>query len=295
MSLLVLDLVFRAKITGRIKHALIGVANYADDEGYCFPKISTVAADVGCTRFTIKRAFKEAVQNGLLSRSERKRPDGSRTTDGYQINLDALRAVARPDEKAGDQQIAAKGGQQIATEGGQQIDTHPPQQNDADGPQQIGGDIEPSLEPPDYPSGEPSLNHRAIALTTTFDQEFEKAFWPLYPNKVGKPKTEISFVKARKAGTAFNVIMDGLERYARKDDYRQWCNPATWLNQERWNDEPATAPKSENPTMKGLRNQYNRLFGEGGKHGGHGNVVGRGSIVEALDAIPSGIELAPPP
>jgi hypothetical protein len=165
MSVLVLDLVFRAQIMGREKHALIGLANYADDNGYCFPFIATVAADVGYTRYTIKRGLKDAEQNGRLTRNARHKPDGFRTSDGYQINLDALRALARPDEKSGGQQFATDGGQQSATHGGEQFATHGPQQsatdrghqNGGDGEQQFAADKEPSSEPSSEPSPKPSM------------------------------------------------------------------------------------------------------------------------------------------
>jgi hypothetical protein len=40
--------------------------------------------------------------------------------------------------------------------------------------------------------------------------------------------------------TSFDVLMTGLARYkADKPVARPWLNPATWLNQERWNDVPS--------------------------------------------------------
>src|SRR5690606_20361366 len=63
-------------------------------------------------------------------------------------------------------------------------------------------------------------------------------FWFRYPNKVGKPAASKAFARAVKR-TPLPEIMAGLERYAAKTDDRPWCNPATWLNQDRWADEPA--------------------------------------------------------
>ncbi|MDX3926758.1 MAG: hypothetical protein QHC90_13265 [Shinella sp.] len=66
-------------------------------------------------------------------------------------------------------------------------------------------------------------------------------FWSAYPHKVGKPVAEKSFIKAlRRADLA--TIMAGLEAYVAKTDDRPWCNPSTWLNQDRWNDAPSTPP-----------------------------------------------------
>lgn len=73
-----------------------------------------------------------------------------------------------------------------------------------------------------------------------FALEFATNFWPIYPNKVGKPKALEAFLKARKAAS-LEAIIDGLNRYiAGKPADRSWLNPTTFLNQERWADEPAT-------------------------------------------------------
>jgi len=66
------------------------------------------------------------------------------------------------------------------------------------------------------------------------------AFWAKYPNKTGKPKALAAYRSALKRATA-DEIAAGLDRYiASKPEDRQWLNPATFLNQDRWADEPAT-------------------------------------------------------
>jgi hypothetical protein len=64
-------------------------------------------------------------------------------------------------------------------------------------------------------------------------------FWAAYPNKVGKPDARLKFQKALEKAE-LPEILAGLHRYVtgRPPD-RPWCNPATWLHQERWNDQPA--------------------------------------------------------
>ena len=76
--------------------------------------------------------------------------------------------------------------------------------------------------------------------------EFE-TFWSRYPNKVGKPKAIASFAKARRVAS-LDAIMAGLDRYiASKPPDREWPNPTTFLNQERWNDQPAAPPVRAGP------------------------------------------------
>lgn len=70
-----------------------------------------------------------------------------------------------------------------------------------------------------------------------FDQ-----FWTIFPNKVGKRDAEKAFAKAVKRAS-LEAILAGVRRYAAKTDDRPWCNPATFLNQDRWGDQPAAAPQ----------------------------------------------------
>jgi hypothetical protein len=67
-------------------------------------------------------------------------------------------------------------------------------------------------------------------------------FWNAYPNKVGKSVAKKSFVKIMRTGSAtFEQIMDGLSAYKKiKPADRHWLNPATFLNQARWEDQPAS-------------------------------------------------------
>jgi hypothetical protein len=62
-------------------------------------------------------------------------------------------------------------------------------------------------------------------------------FWSAYPSKVAKGAAAKSFKKALKSASV-NEIMSGLSNYcnSRKVAEGIICNPATWLNQERWND-----------------------------------------------------------
>jgi len=85
--------------------------------------------------------------------------------------------------------------------------------------------------------------------------DFEE-FWKEVPNKISKGAAREAYCKARDKAT-HAAILAGLPGYAAyestrqkasKGDYRP-LHPATWLNQERWNDEPQQPGK---PTKSGL-------------------------------------------
>lgn len=73
----------------------------------------------------------------------------------------------------------------------------------------------------------------------TDTQEFLD-FWEAYPHKVGRAAARTKFAIAIRK-TDLPTIMAALARYkSTKPPDREWCHPTTWLNQERWADQPAT-------------------------------------------------------
>lgn len=77
--------------------------------------------------------------------------------------------------------------------------------------------------------------------TTLVMQRFTE-FWTAYPNKTGKGAAEKAWVKIRPDKALFEKIMAALERAKvseqwRRENGRYRPNPATWLNQRRWEDE----------------------------------------------------------
>lgn len=94
----------------------------------------------------------------------------------------------------------------------------------------------------------PATSRRRPAAGDTPD--FER-FWAAYPHKVGKGDARKAFERAIKkiAGpeAPIEVMIRAIQLYvATKPADRAWCNPSTWLNQERWTDEHS-APAGPGP------------------------------------------------
>ncbi len=80
-----------------------------------------------------------------------------------------------------------------------------------------------------------------------YTEEFLKV-WEAYPNKVGKDDAWKKW-KRRKDRPPLEEILAALDRYIRsKPADRAWCNPATWLNQGRW-DDGAQAPDTSSDDL----------------------------------------------
>jgi len=83
---------------------------------------------------------------------------------------------------------------------------------------------------------------------TDFDEWYQA-----YPHKVGKGAARKAYATALKK-TDHQTLIRGVEIYrGTKPPDRPWCNPATWLNQERWTDEPEP-PNVQQPSNQNRGN-----------------------------------------
>jgi len=101
---------------------------------------------------------------------------------------------------------------------------------------------------------------KPLAITSP---EFE-TWWTEYPKKVAKPAA-IKAWKGAISKTAIDVLLDSVKAYAVKNantEQTYIANPATWLNQERWNDEPEVPKMSESEWHEHLWRTPQPKFGE---------------------------------
>ena len=86
-----------------------------------------------------------------------------------------------------------------------------------------------------------SKNSTDNHISNTVVEEYFDIFWKAYPRKTGKGDARKKFAKAL-TKTSFENIMAALGKVKasaqwKKDDGQFVPYPATWLNQERWDDE----------------------------------------------------------
>ncbi len=96
------------------------------------------------------------------------------------------------------------------------------------------------------PSINPQPSSEAKASSEDARQKPFDIFWSAYPSKVGKGRARASFEIAAKrirrdGGDPLPVMLEALERAVASARWRDPTytipNPATWLNQERWEDD----------------------------------------------------------
>ncbi len=141
-------------------------------------------------------------------------------------------------------------------------------------------DIPDPPTPLSHPDKEKSPRPPKEINPTLTPHPFER-FWAAYPNKVGKADASKAFDRAIKR-TSMDVLMAGLGIYAAKSDDRPWCNPATWLNQDRWADQPVAVARG---SPQSRPNPLSDAFGQ---------MALYGETHDTPDAISNPVRYLPP-
>jgi hypothetical protein len=194
--------VLDADISDRAIRLYSILARYADnDTMQAFPSRETLAQRAYCNAKAVTKAIDELVIIGAVIKQHRKHGDS------YQSNLYTLKRVGP--------------------------NTTPPRVNPVT---RVGSDLTP-----------PRVSDDPLTITTELEplndihQQFN-SFWDVYPRKLGKGEAKAAFAKAvNKFGA--EVILQGVARFAGDPNLPavQFIpRAATWLNQERWEDEPYT-------------------------------------------------------
>jgi len=203
--------VLDADISDRAVRMYAILARYADNETLqAFPSRETLGKRAFCRLKAVTQAIDELVSIGAVIKQHRKQGDS------YQSNLYTLRRV-RPNLTL----------PRVIPDGGVGSDsTLPRVSNDS-----LTKTTE--LEPLN------DIQHLDEERQLKLQQEFN-TFWGIYPRKLGKGEAKGAFVKAVDKFGA-DVVLEGATRFASDPNLPapQFIpRAATWLNQERWDDEP---------------------------------------------------------
>lgn len=206
-------------VTATEKAVLLVLANYVGAKGATFVGQETIAKQACCSVKTVERTLAGFEELGLIRRERRHRKDGSRTSD--MVFLIGPNHPEKDDENLPDT-VSVRGSP----------NRHPVQTKQTSCPNlpdTVSGLT--TFEPLEEPLDELGSNAR--------EENFDR-FWSAYPVKKSKPTAMKAFAKAA-SKTGVDVMIEAVER---QKNWRQWRegfvpHAATWLNQERWNDEPS--------------------------------------------------------
>jgi hypothetical protein len=215
----------RSELRGTARLVLVALANRDGDDGIC-PSIDRVAKDCRMSRRAVQEAIKRAREAEELHIEPNAGPHG---TNRYWLHID-VRGCRYPrcEEDFGLCSDAGAESAPVQVSGGK---LHPNPRNERTSPP----------ESSENPSGSPRSHapQGASDPPDRLDASFGE-FWQVYPRKVGKRAARAAFERAARRASV-EEILDGARRFAADPNLpetRFIPHPTTWLNQDRWADEP---------------------------------------------------------
>lgn len=85
MSIRAINWALELPIPPTPKLVLVVIADYADDKGYAFPGVETIARRASISERTLTRVLADLEANGFIERERRHLANGNRTSDGYHL------------------------------------------------------------------------------------------------------------------------------------------------------------------------------------------------------------------
>ena len=86
MSVQALTWAFKQEITpAGLKFILVALANYASDDGYCYPSQKKLGELTGQSERAVRGHLATLERRGFIAREERRKEDGTRNSDGFYL------------------------------------------------------------------------------------------------------------------------------------------------------------------------------------------------------------------
>lgn len=219
MSIKALSWVFDTYVHGSgAKITLLALANYANDSNHAYPSQNSLAKMTSLSTRAIRNHITELERLGFITRSSRKRADGTFTSDLFRLNVgftpsNTVQRNILPSEENGLNQ--------------RQDSTYPAA---------------------DFAGHDPALKEEPLLKDKEKEQKEKAAtqppgfveFWKIYPKAAAK-KPCLEMWKKRNFEAIAETILDDVRRKSKTEAWTKENGmyvpmSKTYLNQERWND-----------------------------------------------------------
>ena len=77
--------IYRSELSHRARAVYMYLKDRSGRKGQCWPGIKTIAAELGLSRSTVKRALDDLSRAGLITKENRWRENGSLTSNLYRL------------------------------------------------------------------------------------------------------------------------------------------------------------------------------------------------------------------
>lgn len=214
---------------------LIALADRASDDGTgSWPSAAWLAERARCSVRTVRRHMIELEQAGIIRRGDQRSVQhlrGDRRPVVWDLAME-VESTSRGDIVA-PREVTA--GQSVTSSPGVNLSRR-------ENPRGDTGGIHGVTAVAHKPSLEPSLVLTPASEPTKVIESHFDEWWTAYPRKAGKGAARKAYARASRL-VGHQVLLDAATRYRadpnRSDAYT--AHPSTWLNQDRWDDEPLPA------------------------------------------------------
>jgi hypothetical protein len=227
------------------KLVLVGLADHANLDGTAaFPSQATLADYAECSVRQVRRHLACLLDDGWIVHGDQelvKHYRADRRPVVYDLNYDRTSTSRRFDD--GRTSDVATGGHAEPERADIAMSDKP--------------SLEPSIEPSSalIPTDATTGAVVQIVVGDRVIRDYFDDFWTVYPRKVGKPAARRAWNGAVKRAAVIDIA-EGLRRWVehwRAENRPEFIpHPSTWLNQDRWDDEPTPASKPRSKTASTL-------------------------------------------
>jgi len=184
------------------------LAGYADSEtGQAYPGRTLLSKRLGCSTKSVDRAVLELMGLGAIQKRQRVKEGHYQSSLYTVVRIDPASGMSRP-----------------------RVTAVPTPRHPRPDP----------VSPVSHRTRTTELEPLELEPQEDIVQKFNE-FWSVFPRKQGKGKAKEAFMKAIGNSVHADDILEGARRYASDPnlpDPKFVPMPATWLNQERWDDGP---------------------------------------------------------
>jgi Helix-turn-helix domain len=268
MSWQAIGRIWPLRLPATVKSVAVRLAWSADEGGgSIFPSIGTVAEETGLCRRAVQGAIRQLEAEGILMKVKDPVP-GSRRPTEYRLMLDHVAGI---EDGAKDQEgrttctgAANAPAQDMRPTGAPDAPLPAHDMHPRGAPHAPNTVIEKSEEKSGIQSdslpAKPKRSKLVAAEPDTSEADFA-SFWAEYPRKADKGGARKAFKAALKKSSAGEIVR-GAQRYAEQEaakrtEARYIAHPTTWLNGERWSDEPEPEPPASTFDPFGVQRSRN--------------------------------------
>jgi len=200
------------------------LAGYADSEtGQAYPGRTLLSKRLGCSTKSVDRAVLELMGLGAIQKRQRVKEGHYQSSLYTVVRIDPASRMSRP-----------------------RVTAVPTPRHPRPDP----------VSPVSHRTRTTELEPVELEPQKDIVQKFNE-FWAVFPRKQGKGKAKEAFKKAIDDGADIDAILRGVGRYASDPnlpDPKFVPMPATWLNQERWEDGPQPLNRSMTNSERNVAN-----------------------------------------